>query len=137
MILASALAVGVLNHELGRSFRLQGSEHAASENRAAIWSRMAAVVREIDAPDVDRATHDCLTGLPNRELSTQRLARSLHGRLTVDPPVTVCLLDHFEYLNDSRGDRDRAPERPAGGAGVQARPGVANCCHTTTPVKST
>ena len=48
-----------------------------------------------------------LTGLPNRELFAQRLARSLHGRLTVDPPMTVCLLDldHFKYLNDSRGHR--------------------------------
>ncbi len=63
--------------------------------------------REFERRLAHQATHDRLTGLPNRELFTQRLARSLHGRLTVDPPVTVCLLDldHFKYLNDSRGHR--------------------------------
>jgi len=63
--------------------------------------------REFERRLAHQATHDRLTGLPNRELYTQRLARSLHGRLTVDPPVTVCLLDldHFKYLNDSRGHR--------------------------------
>ena len=63
--------------------------------------------REFERRLAHQATHDRLTGMPNRELFTQRLARSLHGRLTVDPPVTVCLLDldHFKYLNDSRGHR--------------------------------
>ena len=63
--------------------------------------------REFERRLAHQATHDRLTGLPNRELFTQRLARSLHGRLTVDPPVTICLLDldHFKYLNDSRGHR--------------------------------
>jgi diguanylate cyclase (GGDEF)-like protein/PAS domain S-box-containing protein len=63
--------------------------------------------REFERRLAHQATHDRLTGLPNRELFTQRLARSLHGRLSIDPPVTVCLLDldHFKYLNDSRGHR--------------------------------
>lgn len=63
--------------------------------------------REFERRLAHQATHDRLTGLPNRELFAQRLARSLHGRLTVDPPMTVCLLDldHFKYLNDSRGHR--------------------------------
>jgi diguanylate cyclase (GGDEF)-like protein/PAS domain S-box-containing protein len=54
-----------------------------------------------------QATHDQLTGLANRELFMQRLSRSLHTRLTVDSPMTVCFLDldHFKYLNDSRGHR--------------------------------
>lgn len=63
--------------------------------------------REFERRLAYQATHDRLTQLPNRELFTQRLARSLHGRLTGDSPVTVCLLDldHFKYLNDSRGHR--------------------------------
>jgi len=63
--------------------------------------------REYERRLAHQATHDQLTGLPNRELFMQRLSRSLHSRLTVDPPITVCFLDldHFKYLNDSRGHR--------------------------------
>jgi diguanylate cyclase (GGDEF)-like protein/PAS domain S-box-containing protein len=63
--------------------------------------------REFERRLTHQATHDALTGLPNRELFTQRLVASLHGRLGIDPPVTVCFLDldHFKYVNDSRGHR--------------------------------
>ena len=63
--------------------------------------------REFERRLTHQATHDALTGLPNRELFMQRLNGSLHGRLGVDPPVTVCFLDldHFKYVNDSRGHR--------------------------------
>jgi diguanylate cyclase (GGDEF)-like protein/PAS domain S-box-containing protein len=63
--------------------------------------------REFERRLTHQATHDALTGLPNRELFTQRLIASLHGRLGIDPPVTVCFLDldHFKYVNDSRGHR--------------------------------
>jgi diguanylate cyclase (GGDEF)-like protein/PAS domain S-box-containing protein len=63
--------------------------------------------REFERRLTHQATHDALTGLPNRELFTQRLIASLRGRLGIDPPVTVCFLDldHFKYVNDSRGHR--------------------------------
>ncbi len=63
--------------------------------------------REYERRLAHQATHDQLTGLANREHFMQRLSRSLHSRLTVDPPMTVCCLDldHFKYLNDSRGHR--------------------------------
>ncbi|MDQ1361826.1 MAG: hypothetical protein QOJ44_2203 [Acidimicrobiaceae bacterium] len=63
--------------------------------------------REFERRLTHQATHDALTGLPNRELFMQRLIASLRGRLGVDPPVTVCFLDldHFKYVNDSRGHR--------------------------------
>ena len=63
--------------------------------------------REFERRLTHQATHDALTGLPNRELFVQRLIASLHGRLSIDPPVTVCFLDldHFKYVNDSRGHR--------------------------------
>jgi diguanylate cyclase (GGDEF)-like protein/PAS domain S-box-containing protein len=63
--------------------------------------------REFERRLTHQATHDALTGLPNRELFSQRLIASLRGRLGIDPPVTVCFLDldHFKYVNDSRGHR--------------------------------
>ncbi len=63
--------------------------------------------RDFERRLTHQATHDALTGLPNRELFMQRLIASLHGRLGIDPPVTVCFLDldHFKYVNDSRGHR--------------------------------
>ena len=81
--------------------------------------------RDFERRLTHQATHDALTGLPNRELFTQRLIASLHGRLGIDPPVTVCFLDldHFKYVNDSRGHRtgdalvQAVAERLAGAVG--------------------
>lgn len=63
--------------------------------------------REFERRLAHQATHDHLTGLANRELFMQHLARSLRARPAVDAPMTVCFLDldHFKYLNDSRGHR--------------------------------
>lgn len=61
--------------------------------------------REFERRLAHQATHDPLTGLPNRVHFRQRLTGTLDQRLSVDPPVAVLFLDldHFKYLNDSRG----------------------------------
>lgn len=52
-----------------------------------------------------QASHDHLTGLPNRTLFVERLSRALAYAAPDGPPVAVCFLDvdHFKYVNDSRG----------------------------------
>jgi diguanylate cyclase (GGDEF)-like protein/PAS domain S-box-containing protein len=52
-----------------------------------------------------QATHDELTGLPNRRAVLDHLATALTGRDGTSGPVAVCTLDidHFKDLNDSRG----------------------------------
>jgi diguanylate cyclase (GGDEF)-like protein/PAS domain S-box-containing protein len=51
------------------------------------------------------ALHDSLTGLPNRVLFNDRLARALSSAAPRCEPITVLLvdLDHFKIINDSLG----------------------------------
>jgi diguanylate cyclase (GGDEF)-like protein/PAS domain S-box-containing protein len=50
------------------------------------------------------ATHDHLTGLPNRALFVERLRTALERRPPHDSGAVCFLdLDHFKYVNDSRG----------------------------------
>jgi diguanylate cyclase (GGDEF)-like protein/PAS domain S-box-containing protein len=51
-----------------------------------------------------QATHDPLTGLPNRALLMQELAATLAGADAANPAAVVFLdLDHFKWVNDSLG----------------------------------
>ena len=61
--------------------------------------------REYERRLAHQASHDDLTGLPNRTLFLDRLADALEHGPAVGPAVAVCFLDidHFKYLNDSRG----------------------------------
>jgi len=61
--------------------------------------------REFERRLAHQATHDHLTGLPNRSLFVERLSDSLRQAQLTGPPVAVCFLDvdHFKYVNDSRG----------------------------------
>jgi len=61
--------------------------------------------REFERRLAHQATHDHLTGLPNRAHFVGRLADALAGAELTGPPVAVCFLDvdHFKYVNDSRG----------------------------------
>jgi diguanylate cyclase (GGDEF)-like protein/PAS domain S-box-containing protein len=51
------------------------------------------------------ATHDALTGLPNRTLLLDRLAQAIHGAQRRQDCVGVLFLDldHFKTINDSQG----------------------------------
>jgi diguanylate cyclase (GGDEF)-like protein len=61
--------------------------------------------REFEARLAHQATHDRLTGLPNRELFMERLAAAIRYPPADGAPVQVFFvdLDHVKYLNDSRG----------------------------------
>jgi diguanylate cyclase (GGDEF)-like protein/PAS domain S-box-containing protein len=52
-----------------------------------------------------RATHDSLTGLPNRALLDQELARAIHRCAAGDGPLALIFLDldRFKLVNDSLG----------------------------------
>ncbi|HYO41002.1 MAG TPA: EAL domain-containing protein [Nocardioidaceae bacterium] len=53
----------------------------------------------------DQATHDALTGLPNRALLSERLSQALAVSASPGHPVTVLFLDldSFKTVNDARG----------------------------------
>jgi len=61
--------------------------------------------REFERRLEHQATHDHLTGLPNRARFVEHLAAALAAAQVTGPPVAVCFLDvdHFKYVNDSRG----------------------------------
>lgn len=67
--------------------------------------RLEEALRERNAALTYRATHDGLTGLPNRQLFIDRvghaLDRSLRQRSTV--AILFCDLDHFKTINDTFG----------------------------------
>ena len=52
-----------------------------------------------------QATHDALTGLPNRVLFQDRLQQAIHGVSRTNASVAVILmdLDHFKEINDALG----------------------------------
>jgi diguanylate cyclase (GGDEF)-like protein/PAS domain S-box-containing protein len=61
--------------------------------------------REFERRLAHQASHDALTGLPNRTLFVERLVGALERTSPGGPSVAVCFLDvdHFKYVNDSRG----------------------------------
>ncbi|MDA8183120.1 MAG: putative bifunctional diguanylate cyclase/phosphodiesterase [Acidimicrobiales bacterium] len=61
--------------------------------------------RELERHLAHQATHDHLTGLPNRAQFVDRLNASMASDGAVGLTATVCFLDvdHFKYVNDSRG----------------------------------
>lgn len=52
-----------------------------------------------------RATHDPLTGLPNRMVMTERLGQALIRAARTDTGIALlfCDVDHFKQINDSQG----------------------------------
>src|SRR3954470_21666143 len=50
-----------------------------------------------------QATHDPLTGLPNRAVLAEALERALHRRDGAQVALMVCDVDHFKAVNDTYG----------------------------------
>ncbi len=99
------LAVGVLKVMSGRRSHFNDAD-------VGILSEMAGFIADALANASDhgeenrRATHDRLTGLPNRELLTERLQRAVRrSRRTGGPGVGVFFidLDGFKAVNDTYG----------------------------------
>jgi diguanylate cyclase (GGDEF)-like protein/PAS domain S-box-containing protein len=61
--------------------------------------------REFERRLAHQATHDHLTGLPNRAQFVGRLGEALARTPLGSTQIAVCFLDvdHFKYVNDSRG----------------------------------
>jgi diguanylate cyclase (GGDEF)-like protein/PAS domain S-box-containing protein len=61
--------------------------------------------RELKRRLAHQATHDDLTGLPNRAKFVECLAKALARTPVGSSQIAVCFLDvdHFKYVNDSRG----------------------------------
>jgi diguanylate cyclase len=80
--------------------RLQGRTHQLSETVAALKQRDESLER-VNAELLHQASHDSLTGLPNRVLFGERLKDAV----TQQRPFAVCVvdLDRFKLINDSLG----------------------------------
>lgn len=67
--------------------------------------RLAARLEEANAALQHQATHDALTGLPNRALFVERLRRAIEGSRRGGRRFAVMVLDldRFKLINDSRG----------------------------------
>ena len=83
----------LLRDVAGRPTQLVGTVLDVTEQRA-LEERLA-----------HQATHDALTGLPNRTLFLDRLGQALAAAREGTPPGAVLFLDldHFKDVNDSRG----------------------------------
>ncbi len=67
--------------------------------------RLEETLRERNAALAYRATHDGLTGLPNRQLFIDRVGHALDRSLRHHTTVAIlfCDLDHFKVINDTFG----------------------------------
>jgi diguanylate cyclase (GGDEF)-like protein len=90
-----------------RAVRQRTLDEQESIRRADMVAREQAerALRDSEARFRHQATHDPLTGLPNRTLFTERLAAAITRRADGGARLGVCFvdLDHFKEINDTRG----------------------------------
>jgi diguanylate cyclase (GGDEF)-like protein len=89
--------------DLSSRITVQGRDELA--DIAGQINRTVSAVEGINRHLHTSATHDTLTGLPNRALILQRVADALRRGRTTGEPVAVCFidLDRFKMINDSLG----------------------------------
>lgn len=107
------LAVRVVDRQrvMGVILIRSGTPRCFREDEAAFLDTMAGMLglalsrRMTEASARHQALHDGLTGLPNRALFVDRLAKSLARIRRADQRVAVLFLDidHFKVVNDSLG----------------------------------
>ncbi|HSL57105.1 MAG TPA: EAL domain-containing protein [Acidimicrobiales bacterium] len=79
--------------------------HTESDGAYAVVARDISERKAFEARLAHEATHDPLTGLPNRALLVDRLEHALARAARSDQQLAVifCDLDHFKVINDSLG----------------------------------
>ncbi len=75
------------------------------QNRLDEMEKEASAARKVIEEQKRRATHDGLTGLPNREAYTLRLDQELKRRTRYGGALTMAIadVDHFKSINDNYG----------------------------------
>jgi diguanylate cyclase (GGDEF)-like protein/PAS domain S-box-containing protein len=108
---AASVPIGLAERPLGVLGAYTSRPRAFTDDDVHFLSSAANVIAEamrrerVDAQLRHQALHDPVTGLPNRALLTDRLARALAGSRRAGGQVGVCFvdLDDFKILNDSLG----------------------------------
>jgi diguanylate cyclase len=102
-----AAILGALAAGHSRAVRNRTLDEQESIRKAALIARdqAEAALRDSEARLLHQATHDPLTGLPNRALLAERLSEIFAAPLPGDRRVGLCLLDldRFQAVNDRLG----------------------------------
>ncbi|RKN51324.1 putative bifunctional diguanylate cyclase/phosphodiesterase [Micromonospora endolithica] len=102
-----ARLLGAVATGYARALRDRTLDEQESIRRAAMAARTQAerALRESEARFRHQATHDSLTGLPNRTLFTERLAAAVNAPGRGAERVGLCFLDldRFKVVNDAHG----------------------------------
>ena len=88
------------------SFTAQGSTAAGHATGGfTVWCRDITPSVRLNAELAHQATHDALTGLPNRQLFVRRVAEAIeHARVDGRGPAVLYVdIDHLKNVNDSLG----------------------------------
>jgi diguanylate cyclase (GGDEF)-like protein len=102
-----ARLLGTVATGYARALRDRTLDEQESVRRAALVAREQAerALRDSEARFRHQATHDPLTGLPNRALFTERLAGMFERASHLDQRLGMCFvdLDGFKVINDTLG----------------------------------